>query len=42
MIHLGKYMTHVRCDPEAKLLYVSGGALWGAGKHYIHQVTGSI
>ncbi|KAG8906637.1 hypothetical protein FRB99_006425 [Tulasnella sp. 403] len=47
VIHLNKYMNGVRVDPEAKLFYVGGGALWDdvdkAGTpHGLATVAGTV
>jgi len=47
VIDLSKHLNQVRVDPEEKLAYVGGGALWGAVdketiKHSLATVAGTI
>ncbi|KAG9048170.1 hypothetical protein FS837_000588 [Tulasnella sp. UAMH 9824] len=47
VIHLGKYLNTTRCDPEERLLYVGGGALWetvdkAAYEHGLATVGGTV
>ncbi|KAG8909605.1 hypothetical protein FRC01_006839, partial [Tulasnella sp. 417] len=47
VIHLGKYLNTARCDPDERLLYVGGGALWetvdkSAYEHGLATVGGTV
>ncbi|KAG9001858.1 hypothetical protein FRB90_011522 [Tulasnella sp. 427] len=47
VIHLGKYMNGVRCDPKARLLFADGGAVWEAVdrvgmEHGLATVAGTV
>ncbi|KAG8939284.1 hypothetical protein FRC04_006724 [Tulasnella sp. 424] len=47
VIHLGKYLNTARCDPDAKLIYVGGGAVWepvdkAGAEHGLATVAGTV